>query len=604
MNFKNVVVAGGGVLGSQIAFQSAFHGFNVTLYDINDEALEKVKERLNILKGRYLDDLDTTEEKVEQAYQSIQFSTSIPDAAKDADIVIEAIPEVVSIKTDFYKQLGESAPEKTIFATNSSTFAPSQFKDVTGRPEKFLALHFANEIWLRNTGEVMRTEDTSDEIFNEVLDFAKAIGMVPLPIQKEQPGYILNSLLVPLVTQAGYLLGNEVADYKMIDKTWMKATNDEHGPFGMNDIVGIATHLNIRKSKMDENSPEWAKNYLRFLEGMVEEGRLGKSVGKGFYNYPNPEFKSDNFFDNPKEIKDLTHGFKNITVAGGGVLGSQIAFQTASGDFNVSLYDISDDAIEAAKGRVKQIKQDYKSDMNVDDATVDKFESNISYYTDLAEATKDADLVIEVVPENTDIKKDFYKQLSEVLNEDAYIVTNSSTLRPSDFEDLTGRPEKFAALHFSNGVWLKNTGEVMVASKTTEDTFNKILAFARDIHLVVIPIHKEQPGYILNTLLIPLLHAGLKLLVKDIANVETIDKTWMIGFHAVHGPLAIVDIIGLNTMYHILNAIYQESNDEIDGKVVDLLQSKIDKGELGRGVGKGFYDYSNGAPYLEPDFLK
>ena len=144
----------------------------------------------------------------------------------------------------------------------------------------------------------------------------------------------------------------------------------------------------------------------------------------------------------------------------------------------------------------------------------------------------------------------------------------------------------------------------MVASKTTEDTFNKILAFARDIHLVVIPIHKEQPGYILNTLLIPLLHAGLKLLVKDIANVETIDKTWMIGFHAVHGPLAIVDIIGLNTMYHILNAIYQESNDEIDGKVVDLLQSKIDKGELGRGVGKGFYDYSNGAPYLEPNFLK
>ena len=108
----------------------------------------------------------------------------------------------------------------------------------------------------------MRTEDTSDEIFNEVLDFAKAIGMVPLPIQKEQPGYILNSLLVPLVTQAGYLLGNEVADYKMIDKTWMKATNDEHGPFGMNDIVGIATHLNIRKSKMDENSPEWAKTTL------------------------------------------------------------------------------------------------------------------------------------------------------------------------------------------------------------------------------------------------------------------------------------------------------------------------------------------------------
>src|SRR5699024_6189250 len=189
MNYQYVTVAGSGVLGSQIAFQTAFKGFDVNVYDINDDALEKAKERIAKLKPYYKKDLNITEDSFDEAYSRISFYSDLSKAVANADIVIESIPEVIDIKTSFYKDLGKVAPEKTIFLTNSSTLLPSQFAEVTRRPEKFLALHFANEIWKNNTAEVMKHPGTHEDIFNEVIKFAEAIGMVPLPLYKEQPGY-------------------------------------------------------------------------------------------------------------------------------------------------------------------------------------------------------------------------------------------------------------------------------------------------------------------------------------------------------------------------------------------------------------------------------
>lgn len=112
------------------------------------------------------------------------------EAVKDADLLVEAVPENPAIKTDFYNKLSKVAPEKTIFATNSSTLLPSQFADATGRPEKFVALHFANEIWKHNTGEVMKHARTSQKTFDDVLEFAKQIGMVAFQFTKNNPAIL------------------------------------------------------------------------------------------------------------------------------------------------------------------------------------------------------------------------------------------------------------------------------------------------------------------------------------------------------------------------------------------------------------------------------
>ena len=154
MNYKKVTIAGSGVLGSQIAFQTAFHDFEVNVYDINDGAIAAAKERMENLKGIYGEYFNDNE-RAKQAFASLNYFTDLAEAVKDADLVIEAVPERVEIKQSFYKDLAKVAPEKTVFASNSSTLLPSQFAEYTGRPDKFLALHFANSIWDKNTAEIM-----------------------------------------------------------------------------------------------------------------------------------------------------------------------------------------------------------------------------------------------------------------------------------------------------------------------------------------------------------------------------------------------------------------------------------------------------------------
>ncbi|UKB82804.1 3-hydroxyacyl-CoA dehydrogenase [Chryseobacterium sp. MEBOG06] len=296
MDFKNITIAGSGVLGYQIAFQTAYHGFKVTVYDINDEVLNKAKSKFSVLSESYKQDLNATQEQLDTTFKNLSYTSDLAEAVKDADLLIEAVPEDPTIKTEFYHKLAQAAPEKTVFATNSSTLLPSEFAEATGRPERFVALHFANEIWKHNTGEVMRHPGTSQEVFDSVIQFAKAIGMVALPIYKEQPGYIVNSLLVPLLGAAVNLWIDEVSDIETIDKTWMVATGAPVGPFGILDVVGITTAYNINKMEAEETQdPLKIKAVERLKEDYIDKGKLGVLTGEGFYKYPNPTYQDKDF---------------------------------------------------------------------------------------------------------------------------------------------------------------------------------------------------------------------------------------------------------------------------------------------------------------------
>ena len=298
MNYKQITVAGSGVLGSQIAYQTAYKGFHVNVYDVSEEVLAHARERLTKLKENYKEDLGATQQAVDETLNRVTFYTDLAQAVADTDLLIEAIPEVPHIKAGFYKELGKVAPQKTIFATNSSTLLPSQFAEATGRPDKFLALHFSNGIWKNNTAEVMKHPGTDQTVFQDVIEFAKAIGMVPLPLYKEQPGYIVNSLLVPFLDAAQMLLLNEVADVETIDKTWMIATGAPEGPFAILDTVGITTAYNITLAKANAGDPECDKMAHLLKTEYLDKGKLGRATGQGFYSYPNPSFTSPGFLRN------------------------------------------------------------------------------------------------------------------------------------------------------------------------------------------------------------------------------------------------------------------------------------------------------------------
>ena len=290
---EQVTVAGGGVLGSQIAYQCAFKGKNVTVYDIGDDAVAAARERVKALRAAYKRDIKATDEQFDAGLGRMSFTTDLSEAVKNADLVIEAIPEKPSIKHDFYQSLAKLAPENTIFASNSSTYVPSTFAADTGRPDKFLNLHFANQIWLMNTAEIMGTDQTDPDIYNQIVSFAREIGMVPIQLHKEQPGYVLNTLLMPLMGAAGMLWAHDVADPQTIDKTWMIATGAPKGPFGFYDMVGLRTAYNILCQRQGDN-PQ-AKPLLDKLKAMIDQGKLGEETGQGFYQYPDPDYRDPGF---------------------------------------------------------------------------------------------------------------------------------------------------------------------------------------------------------------------------------------------------------------------------------------------------------------------
>lgn len=314
MQFKNVVVAGGGVLGSQIAYQAAYCGFNVTVWLRSEGSVGRTQPKIDHLKEVYTEtiekmatpegqtpatwargiaDFDTFDKeaclkKAEDAHAGIKLELDLKKAVADADLVIESMAENVDDKIAFYQKLAPLLPQKTVIVTNSSTLLPSKFAKYTGRADKYLSLHFANSIWKNNTAEVMSQSKTKPEYFDAVMKFAEEIRMIPLPVRKEKSGYLLNSMLIPLLFSGMDLYVNGISDPESIDKAWTLGTGSPKGPFRILDTVGITTAYNIVKMYLKIPSflaPYNFKGMEKMLKKMIDEGKLGMSSGEGFYKY-------------------------------------------------------------------------------------------------------------------------------------------------------------------------------------------------------------------------------------------------------------------------------------------------------------------------------
>ena len=159
-----------------------------------------------------------------------------------------------------------------------------------------MALHFANPVWDSNIGEVMGHPGTDPDVVDRVMEFAAAIGLVPIRLEKEHNGFISNSLLVPLLMAAQELVTNGIASHQDVDKTWMVMTKMATGPFGIMDIVGLETAYNISHQRAEAKNDEQMRRNAAYLKRhFVDRGKLGIKSGEGYYTYPNPAFHDDDF---------------------------------------------------------------------------------------------------------------------------------------------------------------------------------------------------------------------------------------------------------------------------------------------------------------------
>ncbi len=300
-HLDRLTVLGAGVLGGQIGWHSAFKGKTVVVYDPFPEALRKAAVAHDTYAQIYAAELGASPAHIAATRARLTLSGDLRAAVAQADFVIEAVPEIPETKTQVYREMAGLLPSHALVATNSSTLLARDFAEATGRPAKYCALHFANLIWRLNLAEMMAHPGTARETLTAVAHFAIEVGMVPIPVRKEQNGYVLNSWFVPLLNAGVSLIVNGVATPEDVDRTFMITNRGcAMGPSGMVDMVGMKTAYDVCSYwGAVNNDAQMLRNAEYLKEHFLDKGLQGMLGGEGFYKYPNPAYAAPDFLSVP-----------------------------------------------------------------------------------------------------------------------------------------------------------------------------------------------------------------------------------------------------------------------------------------------------------------
>lgn len=281
-DIKKILIAGAGTMGQSIGLSCASHGYAVVLYDIKEEFLAKAKESMEKKIDKLASAGAMTKEDAASVKSRIAATTDLAAAGADADIVSESIPEDPAMKGEFFGKLNAACPERTIFTTNTSSLVPSMFAGQTGRPDRFLALHFHPGFKLV---DVMGHPGTSPDTVETVRRFAELIGHSPIVLKKEKAGYVFNSLFNPWLLAALNLVSRDIASPEDVDRSWKEMTAMPLGPFALMDYVGLETVWRITDFWAKKRNDESAQKSADLLKQYVDRGELGMKSGKGFFDY-------------------------------------------------------------------------------------------------------------------------------------------------------------------------------------------------------------------------------------------------------------------------------------------------------------------------------
>ena len=298
------------------------------------------------------------------------------------------------------------------------------------------------------------------------------------------------------------------------------------------------------------------------------------------------------------KIEDI----QNVLIVGAGNMGQQIAAQCAIHGFKVTLYDLEQDIIDIAWVRVERLLNSFVRSEKISRKEADESTEKITRTANMHEAAERADLVSESVPEDPDLKREVFSQINNICPSHTIFTTNTSMLAPSILAEGTGRPDKFAALHFHD-VRVTDIVDVMTHPGTSKETLNLIIEFAIKIGQVPIVLKKESPGYVFNSMLTALFNAAQTLAANEVTSIEDIDRAWMGVLHVNIGPFGLMDSVGIDTVWKVTEYWAHRSKDEQALKNAAFLKQYVDQGYLGQKNGRGFYTYP-GPAYGKPDFIK
>ena len=289
MEIKTIAVIGAGTMGRGIAHVAALGGYRTILEDLLPNALRRAKNEIRTNLDKAVELGKVTSGDAEAAVARLEYADSVEAAAREADLVIEAVPEELESKIEIFTLLDKICRPGTILASNTSSLSITEISGVTYRANKCLGMHFFNPVHKMKLIEVVRAAQTDNETIATAVAIGKRMGK-EIVVIKESPGFITSRMNAMIGNEAFYMLGEGVASAQDIDKALKLGLNHPMGPFELVDLVGLDTRLHILNYLHQTLGEKYRPAPL--LVEYVEQGRLGKKVGRGVYDYPEQKSRS------------------------------------------------------------------------------------------------------------------------------------------------------------------------------------------------------------------------------------------------------------------------------------------------------------------------
>jgi 3-hydroxybutyryl-CoA dehydrogenase len=584
---RTVGVLGCGTMGSGISEVCARAGYTVVFREVDDDRVADGMARIRHSMDRAVEKGKMDAAERDTALARISGATTF-ESLKDADLVIEAIPEQLGLKQEAFVTLDGLLQPNAILATNTSSLPVIEMAVKTGRPSRVIGFHFFNPAPVMGLVELVKTVVTDADVVQTAQQFASSVGKTPV-VCGDRAGFIANLLLFPYLNDAVRMLESGFASREDIDAAMQLGCGHPMGPIALLDLIGLDSTYEILEAMYREfGATQYAPAPL--IKQLVTAGFLGRKAGRGFYEYEEP--------DSPR-IKDAgTHKrsvpetaaahVKRIGVLGSGTMATGIAEVCAKAGYNVVLRARSDKrASEAAAKFEKSLaKAVERGKMTAEQ--MDEVRGRLETTTDM-QAFGSVDLVIEGIAEELDVKLEHFRELDAIVPEHAVLATTTSSLPVVALAAATRRPESVVGMHFFNPAQVMRLVEVVRTVRTSDEAANTVLAVGAKIgkHCVTCP---DRAGFIVNALLFPYLNDAIKMLESGYATAEDIDQAMKLGCGHPMGPFALADIVGLDVSLQIIQTLYREFRDP-GYAPAPLLEHLVHAGYLGRKTGRGFYTY-------------
>jgi len=587
--FSTIGVVGLGTMGAGITEVFARSGFTVVAVEIDEDAKARGKGHLEHSTGRAVSRGKLSAEEQTALLGRVTFSTSLEDLA-DADLVVEAVPERLELKSSVLKRLDAICRPDAVFASNTSSLSVTELSVQTARPARVVGLHFFNPAPVQTLVEIVRTVVTEPEVIEDVTALAEKVGKSPVVIG-DRAGFIANALLFGYLNHAVRMLEARYATREDIDAAMRYGCGYPMGPLALIDLIGLDTAYEILDTMYHQS-----RNRLHapapLFKQMITAGLLGRKSGHGFYAYTAPD--SSEVADDGSAAADADAGVAvrpvaNVGVVGTGTMATGIVEVFAKAGYDVLVRGRSTEKAQAA---VDAVKKSLDRAITKGRMTEDERATVLARVTPTA-ALEDfgaVDVVVEAVAEDLEVKRSVFATLDAVCKPGAILATTTSSLPVVECAAATSRPGDVVGLHFFNPAPVMKLVEIVNTVSTDADVLATVRQLCLELRKVPVSC-SDRAGFIVNALLFPYLNDAIKMLEGHYASADDIDTAMRLGCGLPMGPFQLLDVVGLDVSLAIEQTLYLEFR-EAGFAPAPLLEHLVTAGRLGRKSGKGFRDYN------------